>query len=220
MFKFILPIALLATFAYGGEPSTSSNSHRVQLIASLNEHNEDDCQYLDIINELLRQENANDFSSTIAKEGYLFVIKQCNITIDNSSRRVRRILNQNNQYLIASAIRHLKLRTMINLYDLNIFNNDLNIRSNFKVSDFGSVMNRFANELKDVFFKRSKNEISMLTRETYRYLKVIADHSTVRVSGLVAKKHVPPNMPYPLGFKYEITFGNKKEGHIQLESYF
>ncbi|CXI37475.1 conserved rodent malaria protein, unknown function [Plasmodium berghei] len=220
MFKFLLPTTLLATFVYCSEPGLNNSSHKVRISAGLNEPDEDYTQHLYDINQILAEENRNDFDNTISKEGYSFIITDWHVSINNGSRPVQRmIFNPQNKFILASAIRQYKLITMIKLYELNIFNYRLNRELNYKESDFGSVMNRFANELKDIFLKKNRFILSSALREVYRCLHIITYNSTIRVSGLVIKRKVAKHLQYPLSFKFDITFGKKRESHIHLESY-
>ncbi|CDU17758.1 conserved rodent malaria protein, unknown function [Plasmodium yoelii] len=219
MFKFILPTALLATFVYCSEPGLNRRPNKVRISVGLNEPEEGDEEYLNIINDSLAKEGENDFDNPISKEGYSFIITDWHVCIDNGSRAVQRVLDPQNQFRLDAALKQYKLMTMINLYELNIINHDLNRELDYKESDFGTVMNKFGNELKDIFFKKSKIMLSNAVREVYRCLNTIINNSTIRVSGLVIKKKISRDLPHPLGFKFEFTFGNKRASHIHLESY-
>ncbi|CAD2090602.1 conserved rodent malaria protein, unknown function [Plasmodium vinckei lentum] len=209
MFKFILLIALLATFAYGSQPSTSNGSRKTQRTTYPFDSHEKYNNHLDAVNELFQEETPDHFGKTILREGYVFIVKQCDVTIHGSSRVIHQKLASKNHHLTVSLIKHHKPRSMPAVYILNVSSNKLKYKINFRESDLGKILCLFANEIRKVFFKGKDSEFDNPSRDAGEYLKKIASHTTIHVSGLAFKKSTPSNMIFPLCSKFKMTFENK-----------
>ncbi|CAD2090624.1 conserved rodent malaria protein, unknown function [Plasmodium vinckei brucechwatti] len=206
MLKFILLIALLATFAYGSQPDTSNGSRKARRTTYSLDPRESYHKHLEVVNELFQEETPDHFGKTILKEGYVFIVKQCDVAIHGSSGVIHQKLASKNQHMTVSLIKHHKHQSKPAVYILNISSNKFKYKFNFREADLGKILCLFANEIRKIFFKGKKSEFDNPTRDAGEYLKKIASQSTIHVSGLAFKKRVPSNLVFPLCSKFNMTF--------------